>query len=231
MGREKISLNSKQHRPGNVAGAVFFVWLVAIWGVVDLSRAMESKACTKCKVVRALEEFNKRTASKDGRENCCRSCQNHLMRLHQQRPDVRTRKAAYSADYRQRPEAKAKVTARMWQYNRTPQRRLANRVRQAFRRLLNRGASKSCSSLKLLGCTIEQFRQHIESHFSDNMSWEKFGLHGLHIDHIRPLASFDLTDPAQVAAACHYTNLRPLWAKDNLSKGAKWTPAADTAMA
>ena len=54
------------------------------------------------------------------------------------------------------------------------------------------------------------------------MAWENKGLHGWETDHIKPLAAFDLTDPAQVAAACHYTNLQPLWRRDNITKGAKY---------
>ena len=52
------------------------------------------------------------------------------------------------------------------------------------------------------------------------MSWQNHG--EWHIDHIRPLASFDLTDPEERMKAGHYTNLQPLWAKDNLSKGCKY---------
>lgn len=53
------------------------------------------------------------------------------------------------------------------------------------------------------------------------MSWDNYGFSGWHIDHILPLASFDLTDPAQQSECFNFKNLRPLWAKDNLSKGAK----------
>lgn len=50
------------------------------------------------------------------------------------------------------------------------------------------------------------------------MSWENYGFYGWHIDHIKQLASFDLTCRKHFLEACHYTNLRPLWAKDNLTR-------------
>jgi HNH endonuclease. len=56
------------------------------------------------------------------------------------------------------------------------------------------------------------------------MSWDNYGRDGWHIDHIRPCASFDLTDPEQQRQCFHYTNLQPLWAADNIRKGAKWQP-------
>lgn len=71
------------------------------------------------------------------------------------------------------------------------------------------------------GCSIEQLIAHIQSQFQPGMSWGNWKKFGWHIDHIRPLASFDLTDLQQIRAACHYTNLRPLWWQDNLSKGSK----------
>jgi hypothetical protein len=77
---------------------------------------------------------------------------------------------------------------------------------------------KSGSSVTDLGCTIEELKQHLESKFQEGMSWDNWGVHGWHIDHIIPLSSFDLTDREQFVKACHYTNLQPLWAKDNLRK-------------
>jgi hypothetical protein len=53
------------------------------------------------------------------------------------------------------------------------------------------------------------------------MTWENWAHRGWHLDHIRPLASFDLTDESQLKEAIHYTNLQPLWAEDNIRKHAK----------
>jgi hypothetical protein len=78
--------------------------------------------------------------------------------------------------------------------------------------------SKQTSTIELLGCSIEEARVYIESQFTEGMSWSNYGLHGWHIDHINPVSTFDLSDPEQQKQCFHYTNLRPLWAKDNWSR-------------
>lgn len=80
---------------------------------------------------------------------------------------------------------------------------------------------KSSSSLKLLGCSIEKARKHIETQFKEGMTWDNNNKFGWHIDHIKPCASFDLTDPEQQKQCFHYTNLQPLWWWENLSKSNK----------
>ena len=77
------------------------------------------------------------------------------------------------------------------------------------------------SAVQDLGCSIEELKTYLESKFQPGMTWDSYGHKGWHIDHITPLCSFNLTDPEQFKKACHYTNLQPLWAKDNLSKGSK----------
>jgi len=67
----------------------------------------------------------------------------------------------------------------------------------------------------LLGCSPVELKAHFESLFLPGMSWGNRGINGWEIDHIKPCASFDLTDPAQQALCFHYTNLRPLWRFDN----------------
>jgi hypothetical protein len=71
----------------------------------------------------------------------------------------------------------------------------------------------------LLGCNISEAKEHLEKQFKEGMIWENHGTHGWHIDHIIPCASFDLTYPEQQKKCFHYTNLQPLWAKENMSKG------------
>lgn len=86
------------------------------------------------------------------------------------------------------------------------------------------GDTKTGSAVNNLGCTIEELKKHLESKFYPNtetgevMSWGNRGLHGWHIDHVKPLVLFDLSNLQQLKDACNYKNLQPLWAKDNLEK-------------
>jgi hypothetical protein len=80
---------------------------------------------------------------------------------------------------------------------------------------------KAHRTVELIGCTIQEAKEHLEKQFKEGMTWENHGYNGWHIDHIIPCASFDLTDPEQQKKCFHYTNLQPLWAEENMSKGAK----------
>jgi len=105
-------------------------------------------------------------------------------------------------------------------YHKSPSSRLAcifrNRIRQALR---DNNASKTDASLKMAGCTWAELRGHIESKFTGGMSWAI--LKEIHIDHIRPVSSFNLNDPQQQKECFHFSNLQPLWATDNLQKGSR----------
>lgn len=81
--------------------------------------------------------------------------------------------------------------------------------------------SDKCKACRLLGCTWPAFVAHMEIRFTDGMTWANHGQRGWHLDHIRPLASFDLTDETQLLEACHFTNVQPLWAADNIAKGGR----------
>ena len=82
-----------------------------------------------------------------------------------------------------------------------------------------KGEIKSGSALRDLGCSMSELIIHLESQFSEGMSWDNYG--EWHIDHVIPLVNFNLSIRGEFLKACHYTNLQPLWAKDNISKGAR----------
>ena len=75
------------------------------------------------------------------------------------------------------------------------------------------------STKRLLGCSLEELIVFIEKKFKKDMSWDNYGK--WHVDHIRPISKFDLTDKEEQKKCFHYTNLQPLWAVDNLKKGSK----------
>ena len=89
-----------------------------------------------------------------------------------------------------------------------------------IRAALNRGGSAPKFE-DFAGYTAQQLRSHLEAQFTKGMDWERFRLGEIHIDHIVPLSSFDLANPDELRRAWAMTNLRPLWAKDNLNKSNK----------
>tara|TARA_R110000737_G_scaffold1672_1_gene5042 strand:+ start:58 stop:702 length:645 start_codon:yes stop_codon:yes gene_type:complete len=86
-------------------------------------------------------------------------------------------------------------------------------------RSILKGEYKCKSTIKLLGCSAEYCWNHLEQQFKPGMTRDNYGL--WHVDHIIPCASFDISDPEQQKICFHYTNLQPLWAIDNMKKGAK----------
>jgi hypothetical protein len=92
------------------------------------------------------------------------------------------------------------------------------RIRDLIRKSLKiKCFNKNQKTAQILGCDYDFFKKHIERQFNDGMCWNRIS--EIHIDHIIPVATAKTID--EVVALCHFTNLRPVWAKDNLSKGAK----------
>ena len=113
-------------------------------------------------------------------------------------------------------------------YNRTnSQRKLYRNLSRRIHHLMtDQNVAKSATSIVLTGISMNGLKNYIEKQFKPGMTWTNYGRNGWHIDHIKPCASFDLSNPKQQKQCFRYTNLQPLWAFDNLSKGSKWEAIA-----
>lgn len=124
--------------------------------------------------------------------------------------------------YRAANREKMNAAKLAWQKNQlktNPSYQVARNVRERIRfALFAAGGIKCAKSMDLLGCSVEYLRGYLEAAFESGMTWENYGT--WHIDHIIPCASFDLTNIEAQKECFHYSNLQPLWAEDNLSKGA-----------
>jgi len=98
--------------------------------------------------------------------------------------------------------------------------KLAHNLRSRLRKAIHNN-QKSGSAVRDLGCSVPELKLRLESMFQPGMSWENYNFYGWHIDHIIPLSSFNLQNREEFLKACHYTNLQPLWAEENLKKNNK----------
>jgi hypothetical protein len=120
---------------------------------------------------------------------------------------------------KQNPE-RMKATRTSYRHRITSQKinlRLLAASRTKIYKSLKGKVKKSVSTEALIGCTVEALKLHLQAQFKPGMAWNNYGL--WHVDHIRPCASFDLTDESQQRACFHFTNLQPLWAIENMVKG------------
>jgi hypothetical protein len=81
------------------------------------------------------------------------------------------------------------------------------------------GSKKDRKTFDIIGCTTQFLKEHLENQFVGDMNWNNHGLFGWHIDHIIPLSSAKTEE--ELYKLCHYSNLQPLWAEDNLKKSNK----------
>ena len=103
--------------------------------------------------------------------------------------------------------------------NRAISMNLRTRINKALKAQCYHNRTESLT--KLLGCSIEELKNHLKSKFESGMNFGNHSFRGWHIDHILPCASFDLSKASERLKCFHYTNLQPLWAEDNLKKGSK----------
>jgi len=132
----------------------------------------------------------------------------------------------YHTDWRNNNREKVREWARNYERKRRaedPKYRLAARTRTAvYTCLKEANVAKYRSTFALLGYTIEELMRHLEKRFSEGMTWENYG--EWHVDHIRPMASFNFTSPEdeEFKACWSLDNLQPLWWLDTLSKGLRY---------
>lgn len=134
--------------------------------------------------------------------------------------DKLNRKALSAYDKEYRAKNKESVAAYQKNYLRERRKRdpvfaMAASIRRRIQKILvKRGCDKKSRSTLIIGCNWHEFKDHIERQFLRGMSWDNRNL--WHLDHIIPLASAKTAD--EVVALNHFTNIRPMWAKDNIRK-------------
>jgi hypothetical protein len=206
------------------------------------------KRCPKCEQFKLLSAFNKCKTGKFGVHGHCRSCakklkqewnkknKQHILdytKQYNQSDEVKaaTKKSAairyannkeminwQNNTRRRSPEALAAARKQRNKWYEKPENKIAHNARARIRLAL-KGRDKSASTMELVGCTFEFLKKHIESLFLSGMTWENHAFRGWHVDHIIPCDSFDLADPEQQKKCFHFSNLQPMWWRDNISKG------------
>jgi RecJ-like exonuclease len=188
---------------------------------------METKICSKCKGKKDVCNFNKSSRNKNGLRGECKECQikyylNNNETLKKRRKEryfentvkeLNRNKIYYDKNKTDIIE-KLKIKR---QTNHTF--RLKNNIRSRIIQFLNSyNLHKDNKTFDIIGCSPEFLKEYLEQKFTEGMSWDLMGKH-IHIDHIVPLSSANTEE--EVYKLCHYTNLQPLWAADNLKKGSK----------
>lgn len=203
----------------------------------DYQRKVDAALTPEQRTLRKLRRNNRRIyltpeqkeRERERRRNWCRDNKDRKLELNRRY----LHKNKYARD-------KAIERAKIWRANNPEKarakairsnRRFASTPHGKIRRTLSvrlceivrsNGAIKSQPTLALLGCDLDWLKAWLEVQFQPAMTWQNYGYYGWHIDHIRPCASFDLTDSEQQKCCFHWTNLQPLWATENWRKNDKW---------
>jgi hypothetical protein len=163
---------------------------------------METKICSSCKLDLSKDSFSKCSKSKSGLQSVCKICKNKKLTEY----------------YKLNP------TKRTYNKERQLERYKKNKVNFNFSRRMRKslnGIKESKSWETLVGYSLEELKLHLESQFTEGMSWDNYG--EWHIDHIIPVDSFNIQnyDDNNFKKCWSLNNLQPLWAEQNIKKSNK----------
>jgi len=181
---------------------------------------MEKKVCSKCKEEKEVCEFYKDSTRKGGFDHLCKSCHKQKkLSININKEKRRERDKRYYNNNIDKIREYQK-TYQNNRYHNDLEFKISCNIKTRIRVYLNsKNMKKHNKTFDIVGCSPQQLKEHIQSQFRNNMSWENYGYYGWHIDHIIPLSSANTEE--ELYKLCHYTNLQPLWAEDNLKKSNK----------
>lgn len=195
-----------------------------------IENEIEKKRCGYCKTFLPLNDFCKNPQTSDGLESRCRECNSGIRK--RTRPQRRlTEKSwvsrnpekvrAYKKKYREtHPETmKAIYNRRAKKILSTVEGKLNNIMRMTIKYSLD-GNKNNVAWHSLVPYTTEELKTHLESQFKEGMNWDNHTKFGWHIDHVRPITSFNITSPEddEFKKCWSLENLQPLWWHENLKK-------------
>jgi hypothetical protein len=194
----------------------------ARWREAHPERQRDSSARSRAKRAEANREYNRRYYEAN-KEQLQAAGRERSKARYWSNPEAMI---AVAVEYRKNNLSKMQARHRDWQKEKL-QTDIQFKLKANLRRRLSkaiRGQIKSGSAVKDLGCTVLQLIEWLGSKFSSGMTWDNYGSVWT-IDHCHPLSAFELTDRAQLLAACHYTNLQPMFSAENIKKAATVSPA------
>jgi hypothetical protein len=195
---------------------------------------METKICIECNIEKPVSEFYKRNDTPSGYRNNCKECK--LKNNHKWRKENKEKVVNIGKIWREKNKENIRKRIKEWEIKnyrkirdrknkKTKERRkkdpvyhMMNKVRCRLRKyLITLNITKKNKTFDIVGCTPQELKEYLEKKFINGMTWENRS--EWHIDHIIPLSSAKTEE--ELYKLCHYTNLQPLWAEENMKKGNK----------
>lgn len=180
-----------------------------------------AKVCTECNIEKTSDQFHRCKRDSSGLVSKCKECRviKSKDRYNSKKEIIKKRTNKYYHENKEeiRP-ARRRYTAikRSTDPFYSMKRRLRNRLYCALRET---SWKKNTKFTEYIGCTLAELKNHIENQFTDGMSWVILMTGAIHLDHIIPLSSAKTQE--ELYKLCHYTNIQPLWAIDNIRKSNK----------
>lgn len=211
---------------------------------MNKATVVDCKKCTVCKESLNSSNFNKDKSRVDGLDATCKICkkkqknrfyknnktlvlERNLKWKKENKEKNKETNKQYSLNNRDKINKLMNEWKKRQRNNRNMQYILKESLRSRTRSAI-KGLAKTGSAIRDLGCSVDELKTHLENNFymrqktGEMMTWDNYGFYGWHIDHIKPLSSFDLSDRVQFLEAANYKNLQPLWAEENFKKGDKY---------